>query len=89
MILHLLDLTGVGVFAASGAHAAGHKSLDLLGVAAIITAIGGGTLRDVLCTEIPLIFRKGGIYATVTSLRLAATYWRLALPVFSLGGKND
>jgi len=45
-----LDLIGVGVFGISGALAAGRKSLDLLGVVviAIVTAIGGGTLRDLL-----------------------------------------
>lgn len=50
MILRLLDLLGVAVFAASGALAAGRKSLDLLGVLVIaaVTAIGGGTLRDLL-----------------------------------------
>lgn len=32
MILYILDLLGVAVFAASGALAAGRKSLDLLGV---------------------------------------------------------
>ncbi len=50
MLPYGLDLIGVGVFAVSGALAAGRKSLDLLGVVviAIVTAIGGGTLRDLL-----------------------------------------
>jgi uncharacterized membrane protein YeiH len=45
-----LDYTGVAVFAVSGALAAARKNLDLLGVVVIatVTAIGGGTLRDVL-----------------------------------------
>ena len=45
-----LDYAGVGVFAISGALAAARKNLDLLGVVVIatVTAIGGGTLRDVL-----------------------------------------
>lgn len=49
-MLQLFDLIGVGVFAVSGALAAGRKSLDLLGVivVAMVTAIGGGTTRDVL-----------------------------------------
>ena len=49
-LLGLLDFTGVAVFAASGALAAARKNLDLLGmvVIATVTAIGGGTLRDVL-----------------------------------------
>ena len=40
---YILDLLGVGVFAVSGALAAGRKHLDWLGVAviALVTAIGG------------------------------------------------
>lgn len=50
MILQVLDLLGVAVFAASGTLAAGRKGLDLLGVVVVaaVTAIGGGTLRDLL-----------------------------------------
>ncbi len=50
MILEALDYAGVAVFAISGALAAGRKGLDLLGVLVIatVTAIGGGTIRDVL-----------------------------------------
>jgi uncharacterized membrane protein YeiH len=50
VIFELLDFVGVAVFAVSGALAAGRKNLDLLGVAVIatVTAIGGGTVRDVL-----------------------------------------
>ncbi len=50
MILEFLDYAGVAVFAISGALAAARKNLDLLGVVVIatVTAIGGGTLRDVL-----------------------------------------
>ncbi|WP_029889788.1 trimeric intracellular cation channel family protein [Polycyclovorans algicola] len=49
-LLRIFDLAGVAVFAISGALAAGRKSLDLLGVVviAIVTAVGGGTLRDLL-----------------------------------------
>lgn len=50
MTLYFIDLAGVAVFAVSGVLAAGRKKLDLFGVVvlAIVTAIGGGTLRDVL-----------------------------------------
>jgi uncharacterized membrane protein YeiH len=45
-----LDYAGVAVFAVSGALAAARKKLDLLGVIVIatVTAIGGGTIRDML-----------------------------------------
>jgi uncharacterized membrane protein YeiH len=49
-MVELLDFVGVAVFAVSGALAAGRKSLDLLGVVVIatVTAVGGGTIRDLL-----------------------------------------
>ena len=53
---HVLDLLGVAVFAASGVLAAGRKNMDLLGVVviAMVTALGGGTLRDLLLDRHPL-----------------------------------
>jgi uncharacterized membrane protein YeiH len=50
VILTTLEYIGAAVFAISGALAAGRKSLDVLGVVVIatVTAIGGGTIRDVL-----------------------------------------
>lgn len=49
-LLQFFDLLGVAVFAVSGALAAVRKQLDLLGVVviAMVTAIGGGTTRDLL-----------------------------------------
>lgn len=49
-LIQFFDLLGVGVFAVSGALAAVRKRLDLLGVVviAMVTAIGGGTTRDLL-----------------------------------------
>jgi uncharacterized membrane protein YeiH len=48
--LQLMDYLGVAVFAVSGVLAAGRKHLDWFGVLVIatVTAIGGGTLRDLL-----------------------------------------
>jgi uncharacterized membrane protein YeiH len=53
-----LQLLGSGVFAASGAIAAGRKRMDLLGVVviAIVTAIGGGTIRDLLLDRHPVFW---------------------------------
>lgn len=49
-IVHWLDLTGVAVFAASGALVASRKEMDVVGFVLIgtVTAVGGGTLRDLL-----------------------------------------
>jgi len=58
MTLYLLSLLGVAVFAASGALAAGRKGFDLLGVVVIsgVTAIGGGTIRDLLLDRHPIFW---------------------------------
>lgn len=49
-MIYYLNLFGTGVFAIGGALAAARKGMDLFGVvvAAVLTGIGGGTLRD-LC----------------------------------------
>ena len=65
--LYILDLFGVAVFAASGALAAGRKSMDMLGVivVAAVTAVGGGTLRDVLLDRHPVFWMADPRYLTV------------------------
>jgi len=70
MILYILELIGVAVFAVSGALAAGRKSLDLLGVVvvAVVTAIGGGTLRDVLLDRHPIFWIEDPMYLVVASI---------------------
>lgn len=67
MILHLLDYAGVAVFAISGALAAGRRSLDVLGVVviALVTATGGGTLRDLLLDRHPVFWIADPLYVVV------------------------
>lgn len=56
--LHVMDFLGVAVFAVSGVLAAGRKHLDWFGVLVIatVTAIGGGTLRDLLLNRHPVFW---------------------------------
>ena len=58
------EMIGVVAFAISGAALGARKGMDLFGVAmmGMTTAVGGGVLRDVCCTERPYIFTKH-IYA--------------------------
>ncbi len=48
--IQLFDFAGIAVFAATGALAASRKQLDIVGFLflASVTAIGGGTLRDLI-----------------------------------------
>lgn len=54
-LLYLLDLIGTAAFAASGAWAGVRREMDLFGVMVLgmVTAIGGGTLRDILLGDTP------------------------------------
>lgn len=49
-MFYYFDLLGTGAFAASGVLAAMHKRMDFFGIfiIAFVTAVGGGTLRDML-----------------------------------------
>lgn len=66
------------VFTISGALAAGRKSLDLLGVVviAVVTAIGGGTLRDLLLDRHPIFWIDDPVYiAVIAAAALATVAW--------------
>src|SRR5687767_10639469 len=54
--IHVIDLLGTFSFAAAGSFAAMEKKLDPFGVLiiAFVTAIGGGTIRDVLIGDLPV-----------------------------------
>ena len=54
-IIYLLDLVGTAAFAASGAWVGVRKHMDLFGVLVlgVVTAVGGGTLRDLLLGDTP------------------------------------
>lgn len=75
MILYWLDLLGVAVFAVSGALAAGRAGLDLLGVLVIasFTAIGGGTVRDLLLDRHPIFWVRDPTYLAVIGVTALAT----------------
>src|SRR5215467_6217651 len=84
MIPHFLDLVGVAVFAVSGVLAARRRGLDLLGVIVIaaITAIGGGTLRDLLLNRYPIFWITDAQYLAViiASALLTVGYVRVRPP---------
>ena len=102
--LYALDMLGVAVFAVSGALAAGRKRLDLLGVfvLASVTAIGGGTIRDLLLDRHPMFWLTDAAYLGVIVAAVAITFayvrWRrpplvsllvadaLGLALFSIAG---
>jgi len=64
--LTVADALGLALFTVSGAQIAertGQAGIVVV-VMGVITGVAGGVVRDVLCNDIPLIFRKGSLYAT-------------------------
>jgi len=76
-LVQLFTLIGVAVFAASGALAAVRRSLDPVGVLvlAIVTATGGGTLRDVLMDRHPIFWISSPWFIGVSALAALLTWF--------------
>lgn len=67
MLLHILWVIGITAEGVTGALAAGRMRMDLFGVSTIacMTAIGGGTLRDVILGHYPLVWVASPQYLLV------------------------
>ena len=77
-LLKLIDIAGIAVFSISGVFAAMEKKLDVFGVfiIAFITALGGGTLRDVLIGQLPVSWMYNLNYGLIVLLStLAAMFF--------------
>lgn len=74
-MFHLLQLVGAAVFATSGALAAGRRRMDVLGVLviAIVTAVGGGTIRDLLLDRHPVFWIEDPSHLLAAMLAAAVT----------------
>ena len=68
----ILEILGTFAFAVSGIRLASHKRFDLFGayVVGVATAIGGGTIRD-LMLNIPVFWMSNPIYLILSGLALA------------------
>lgn len=66
-LLNLIDILGTVAFAISGVFAAMQKRLDVFGVfiIAFITAIGGGTLRDIMIGDLPVSWMRTINYSLI------------------------
>lgn len=69
--LTIIEVAGTIAFAISGIRLAAAKSFDWFGayVVGLVTAIGGGTLRDVLL-DIPVFWMLSPMYLSVTGISL-------------------
>ncbi len=81
-LLRLIDIIGIAAFSISGIFAAMEKKLDVFGVfiIAFITALGGGTLRDLLTGDLPVTWMADLNYGLIVLLSsIAAILFRNAI----------
>lgn len=87
--MYFLDLLGTFAFAITGAYKAKGRNLHIFGVIllGIITAVGGGTFRDVIINRTPLFYLRDPNYLIVAILAGIITYFipavfKKAYPIF-------
>ncbi|WP_299245256.1 trimeric intracellular cation channel family protein [uncultured Aquimarina sp.] len=95
-LFNILDILGTIAFAISGALSAMNRRLDLFGIfiIAFVTAIGGGTLRDVLIGATPVswmqntvnLYLIGGVTGVSIILRNKLDYLKKSLFLFDTIG---
>jgi len=73
--LNVIDILGTFAFAVSGVFSAMEKKLDLFGILIIsfVTAIGGGTIRDVLVGNLPVNWLQNDVTILVIFASALAT----------------
>jgi len=76
-VLYYIDLVGTFVFAISGVLAAIENKLDLFGatILGLVTAVGGGTLRDILIGSTPVGWMADNNYVILILLTLPICYF--------------
>jgi uncharacterized membrane protein YeiH len=75
LALFLLQVTGTVAFAVSGALAAGRRKMDWFGVVvlAVMVAVGGGTLRDMLLGVTPVFWVQSPWYLVLAGIAALTT----------------
>lgn len=88
----LLDAAALGLFAVAGARKALVYGLDPLAaiLLGVLTAVGGGALRDVLLAEVPRVLKTGELYALASmlgaSIVVAGSAFGLSAAPVAIGG---
>lgn len=75
-MIFVLDIAGIFVFAISGALAARQRQLDIFGgiVLALVTAVGGGTFRDLVLGVKPVFWVSEPVYVAVAGSAALFTF---------------
>ena len=75
--VYMLEMAGTAAFAASGALAASRKNMDIFGfcVLALMPAVGGGTVRDVIIDRVPVFWISDNRYVAVAIIAALIVYF--------------
>lgn len=76
-LIYAIDMIGTFVFAISGVLTATKQKFDIFGAAVIafVTAVGGGTLRDMLIGSQPVGWMQDTNYILIISLAVPASFF--------------
>ena len=80
--LLVFEVLGTAAFAVSGALAASRKNMDVFGfcVLALIPAVGGGTLRDLILDRSPIFWVESPWYVGIAVAASLAVFFRTFKP---------
>ena len=75
--VYLLEMTGTAAFAVSGALAASRKNMDIFGfcVLALMPAVGGGTIRDIIIDRVPVFWIADNRYIAVAIIAALVVFF--------------
>ena len=78
-MIHYLGLIGIAAFSITGVIAAGKKDMDIFGIVllGVVTALGGGTLRDIIIDTTPVFWIADLSYLWVSLLASIATFFSI------------
>ena len=88
-VIFFVEIIGTVAFASSGAMVAVRKKLDLFGiiVLGVITAVGGGMLRDLMIGNIPPNMFRNPVYVFAAFLTVIVLFVLFRLRPSLLGGR--
>ncbi len=81
LLIYYLGLVGIAAFSITGVIAAGKKGMDIFSIVllGIVTALGGGTLRDIILDSNPVFWIADLAYLGVSIIAAVATFFGIRL----------
>ena len=75
--VYTLEMLGTAAFAVSGALAASRKRMDIFGfcVMALMPAVGGGTIRDIIIDRTPVFWVSDNRYVAVAIIAALVVFF--------------